>query len=256
VLRAARRLGCAALTIALARTAFGGIFSVDPVRVSLAAGHAIDTVTIRNGSADTMVLQLEVSNWSQRDGQPLLSPTTDLLATPPIFRIPAGATQLVRLGLRRAPDPQRELAYRLLLREVPSANSTATGIRILLSISLPVFVSPLAKPAAQVKWRAQLAPDGLMHIEAANIGNAHVRLAHFELTQAKTGHEVASQTVPGYLLGADNRSWQLRPESRLSPGTLLHVSALTDSGELHAEVPLEMADPESGGGAAQAPPSG
>jgi fimbrial chaperone protein len=255
VVRAATRrsVACLALTIALARTGLAGTFSVDPVRVSLSAGHSIDAVTIRNSSPETIVLQLDVSSWSQREGQPLLAPTTDVLATPPIFRIAAGATQLVRIGLRRAPDPQRELAYRLLLREVPSVNSSPSGIHIVLSISLPVFVTPLAKPSPQVKWRAQLGPDGLMHIEAVNLGNAHVRLAHFELTQA--GYEVASQTVPGYLLADDNRSWLLQPGSRVSPGASLHIHAITDSGELHAEVPLQTAAPESAG-TVQAPPSG
>jgi fimbrial chaperone protein len=124
--------------------------------LALAAGHPIDSVTIRNGGAEPVVVQLEVSSWSQREGEALLAPTTDLLATPPIFRIPAGGTQLVRVGLRRAPDPQRELSYRLFLREVPSATPSASSIRITLSISLPVFVTPLAK----------LAPLAGVHLDA------------------------------------------------------------------------------------------
>jgi fimbrial chaperone protein len=236
-----RAVVCLAAALALTRTVIAGTFSVDPVRVSLAAGHPIDSVKIRNGSSEPVVVQLEVSSWSQHEGEARLAPTTDLLATPPIFRIPGGGTQLVRVGLRRAPDPQQELSYRLFLREVPSATASASSIRITLSISLPVFVAPLAKIAPIVKWRALTAPNGLVRIEATNIGNAHVHVAQLELSQAETGRKLAVQAVSGYVLAADNRSWTLTPDPLPSPGGLLHVLARTEAGELQADVPLEGA---------------
>lgn len=248
-----RCVACLVLTTALARTVFAGTFSVDPVRVSLAAGHVTDTVTIRNGSQEPVVVQLELASWSQHEGEPLLSPTTELLATPPIFKIPAGGSQLVRVGLRRAPDQRRELSYRLFLREVPADDPESTGVRIRLAISLPVFVTPLARPSPQVKWRVQAAPDGQLHVEATNQGYAHLHLAGLELSQAQKGYKLASQPVSGYLLGEDERAWLLKPDSLPSPGTLLHIRAITDSGELHAEVPLEAAAPESTGSAGDAP---
>lgn len=225
--------------LALARTAIAGTFSVDPVRVSLAAGHPIDSVTIRNSSAEPVVVQLEVSSWAQHEGEALLAPTTDLLATPPIFTIPAGSSQLVRVGLRRPPDTQRELSYRLFLREVPSATPTASSIRITLSISLPVFVTPLAKLAPKVNWRAQTAPNGLVRIEANNVGNAHVHLAQLDVSQVETGRKLAAQAISGYVLAADDRSWTLAPQSLPPPGGLLRILARTDAGELQADVPLE-----------------
>lgn len=225
--------------LALARTAIAGTFSVDPVRVSLAAGHPIDSVTIRNSSAEPVVVQLEVSSWAQHEGEALLAPTTDLLATPPIFTIPAGSSQLVRVGLRRPPDTQRELSYRLFLREVPSATPTASSIRITLSISLPVFVTPLAKLAPKVNWRAQTAPNGLVRIEANNVGNAHVHLAQLDVSQVETGRKLAAQAISGYVLAADDRSWTLTPQSLPPPGGLLRILARTDAGELQADVPLE-----------------
>jgi fimbrial chaperone protein len=234
-----RAVVCLAAALALSRAVIAGTFSVDPVRVSLAAGHPIDSVTIRNGSSEPIVVQLEVSSWSQHEGEALLAPTTDLLATPPIFRVPGGSTQLVRVGLRRAPDPQQELSYRLFLREVPSAAPSVSSIRITLSISLPVFVAPLVKMAPKVKWRAQTAPNGLVRIEATNVGNAHVHVAQLELSQVETGRKLAVQAISGYVLAADNRSWTLTADPLPTPSELLRVLARTDAGELKADVPLE-----------------
>src|SRR3546814_9833017 len=59
--------------------------------------------------------------WSQSGGKDVFAAVDDILATPPIFTIPAGGSQVIRVGSRRAPDPQHERAYRLFLREVPPA---------------------------------------------------------------------------------------------------------------------------------------
>lgn len=65
------------------------------------------------------MVQLEAMAWNKAQGQDIYTPTTDLIAAPPIFTVPPGGTQIVRIGLRRAPDPQRELAYRVYFQEIP-----------------------------------------------------------------------------------------------------------------------------------------
>ncbi|MDA8656068.1 fimbria/pilus periplasmic chaperone [Luminiphilus sp.] len=76
-------------------------------------------LTVRNDGTEPASLQMEMLNWSQAQGQDVLTPTRELLANPPIFTVPAGGSQLVRVGLRRAPDGQRELTYRIVLQELP-----------------------------------------------------------------------------------------------------------------------------------------
>ncbi len=47
--------------------------------------------------------------------------SSDLLATPPIFTLQPGGSQIVRVGLRGARNVPGEVTYRLSLREVPSS---------------------------------------------------------------------------------------------------------------------------------------
>ena len=94
-------------------------FGVSPVRVTLSESQSMGALTVRNDGTEPASLQMEMLNWSQAQGQDVLTPTRELLANPPIFTVPAGGSQLVRVGLRRAPDGQRELTYRIVLQELP-----------------------------------------------------------------------------------------------------------------------------------------
>ncbi len=105
-----------ALTCGIAQA---GSYGINPVKLTLSAQNSTQIITVRNDGAQAAVMQVELAAWSQADGQDVYTPTRELLATPPIFTVPAGVSQIIRVGLRRAPDEQRELVYRLFLQEVP-----------------------------------------------------------------------------------------------------------------------------------------
>ena len=102
-----------------ASVASAASLGVSPVRVTLSESQSMGSLTVRNDGTEPASLQMEMLNWSQAEGQDVLMPTRELLANPPIFTVPAGGSQLVRVGLRRAPDGQRELTYRIVLQELP-----------------------------------------------------------------------------------------------------------------------------------------
>jgi len=76
---------------------------------------------VRNENDAEVVVQVETLLWSQADGQDVLDPTRDLIASPAVFTLPARGSQLIRVALRREPDARRELSYRLVVQEVPPA---------------------------------------------------------------------------------------------------------------------------------------
>ena len=92
---------------------------VSPVRATLSASQKTETITVRNTGSELMSVQLEVMSWSQQDGEDVFTATREVLANPPIFTVPPGGSQLIRAGLRRAPDARRELTYRIFLQELP-----------------------------------------------------------------------------------------------------------------------------------------
>lgn len=228
-----------ALLTAYVSVANAGSFTVNPVRLTLSATQSVAAVTVKNVGEEATVVQLETSSWTQHDGQDVLESTTDILATPPILTIPPGASRIVRVGLRRAADPQRELTYRMSLREVPPPHPISQGLRVALLISMPVFVVPPHIPEPQIEWRAIRLHDGNIQLQARNIGQSHIQLGQLQILQAGDGAEVATRNMADYLLPENGREWTLMTKSAPPAGTLLSVMSIADIGPLKASVKLE-----------------
>jgi fimbrial chaperone protein len=230
--------GLALLTACLQR-ANAGSFTVNPVRLTLSATQAVAAVTVKNVATEAAVVQLETSSWTQHDGQDVLTSTNEILATPPIITVPPGGSRIIRVGLRRPPDPQHELTYRLFLREVPPPEPIAQGLRVALLISMPVFVIPPHIQGPQVDWRAIRTPDGNIRLQARNTGQSHIQLGQLEIATASGGSAVATRNMADYLLPDNAREWTVTTKSAPTPGTLLSISSQADVGPLHAKVTLE-----------------
>ncbi|HEV2271320.1 MAG TPA: fimbria/pilus periplasmic chaperone [Steroidobacteraceae bacterium] len=238
-------LGQAALGLAIFFSATplsrAGSFSVNPVRVTLSPGHAVAALTVRNDGSDASVIQLETSRWTQQDGKDVLTASPELLATPPIFTLPPGGSQIVRVGLRRAPDAQHELTYRLILREVPPPQPIAQGLRVALAISMPVFVVSAHQSFSNLQWQAVRLADGQIQLQATNIGNAHVQVGSIELSSAGSSAPAVSESVATYVLPGNTRSWTFKNTIAVSVGATLALHASTDGGDLQARVTLGAA---------------
>ena len=118
--------------------------TISPVVVHLASnGRAI--VTVRNERSREVLYQITVLQWLQVDGQDRYEATADFMASPPLFILAAGASQIVRVGFRRPVRWPVEQAYRLLLAEVPRPGDIAGGrgqVEFAMQYDLPVFVAP------------------------------------------------------------------------------------------------------------------
>lgn len=231
------------LLASAAPRAFGGAYSVDPVRVSLSARAPLASMTVRNAGAESLVLQVETSRWSQSSGRVTLEPTREVLATPPLLTIPPGATQLIRLGLRRAADAQRELTYRVILHEILAPAPDTKGMRVALDVSIPLFVQPPVPCAPSLQWHLSRSANGGLRLDVANSGTAHIRLETLEVVAAGTARPLAIQDLSAYLLANDTRSWTLEsaiPESDTStaPGPVI-IRAKTDAGNFESRIQLE-----------------
>lgn len=227
------------LSVMLQATASAGAFQIAPVRLTLTPQQHTSILTIRNDSKEASVMQLELVSWSQDKGEDRYTPTREILATPPIFTIPAGGKQIVRVGLRRKPDLQHELAYRIFITEVPAASTTAGEVKIALRFGIPVFVAPNAKAAnASLQWRAALIKPQQLRVEAINRGNMHVQIAAFTL-KAADGKLVAKHEGMSYLLAKQSRQWQLAAPHLPAQASTLQLLARTDANDIKAEVLVE-----------------
>ena len=226
--------------VVCAGIASAGTIGVSPVRVTLSDSQRIGSLSVRNDGAEPVTMQMEVLSWSQREGNAVFAATRELLANPPIFTIPAGGSQLVRVGLRRAPDVQRELTYRVILQELPPPpNPDLTGARMTLRISLPVFVSPEIEAKPVLLWQAARTSQGALKISLSNNGNGHIQIKNFKLSLLDSAQPWVTLQSSDYVLAGQSRDWILpaNPENPAPPpGVTLQLFAQTDAGNIEAEV--------------------
>ena len=215
-------------------------FGVSPVRVTLSDSQQMGALTVRNDGTEPVSMQLEVLNWSQEAGKDVLTPSRELLANPPIFTVPAGGSQLVRVGLRRSPDGQRELTYRVILQELPPPpKPDFMGSRMLMRISLPVFVLPEVDAKPVLLWQAARTTQGALKISLTNNGNAHIQIANFKLSLPGSAQPWVTKQSSEYVLPGQSRDWTLPANSENPappPGVTLQLFAQTDAGDIEAEV--------------------
>ena len=135
------------------------IFGFTPTLLEIDASHNLVTETTMVNSTTTPArFEVMTALWHIVDGKEVLDETRDLIVNPSTFTIKPGASQLIRIGVRKKPG-NSELTYRILVKQVPvegvelpklgagalGKDSTA-GMNIALTFSLPVYVTP---PSAQ-----------------------------------------------------------------------------------------------------------
>jgi len=221
----------------VAGEALAGAFSVSPVRVTLTAAEPIAALTVHNSGDKPAVVQLQATSWTQQDGTDRYEPTRELIATPPIFTVPPHGSQVVRVGLRRAPDPRRELTYRLYLQEVPSPPPPDfVGTRVALRLGVPVFVTTVVPSTQVLSWLIQRTADGGLAIVCTNLGSFHARIATFSLSPRGGAATLVTQQVAADVLSGQRREWLLRGGAIPLAGTALRLFAMTERGQVHADL--------------------
>lgn len=225
-----------ALGLVVPLWAQAGSFEVNPVGLMLSGTHSTGVVTVTNASDSVTVVQLQLLAWSQENGEDAYAPSRNLLATPPIFTLPVGGRQTVRLGLLTKPDARLETSYRLFLQEVPPPNEPGVqGLHVLLRIGIPVFVEPAVAVAPALHWSARRLSATELSVEAVNDGTAHVQINNMKLSVNAQAKPLA-EGRGGYVLPGQHASWTFKLPAPLAAGESLQLTATTDGSTLHAQL--------------------
>ena len=225
------------LGAATAAPANASTFNISPIRAQLSAGHPTEALTIVNAEDNPVVVQVRVVSWSQKSGEEELNETHDLLATPPVLQMPANGQQVIRVALRRAPDPTQELTYRVILQEVPqAAPKDFIGLRVALRLSIPVFVAPAqGKASPQVAWESHWLPNGQLELAAVNNGSGHLQITDFE-AQCPGSLMPLRGVTSKYVLPGSRMSWTLTPPADATRQGAIPIRGHSDQGDFSAEV--------------------
>jgi len=223
---------------------------VQPVRLAFAKGQDRHAITITNRGPDALSMQVDPVSWAQADGQDHYAPTRDLLINPPLFTIAPGKSQVLRVGLRKGPAPAAtETAYRLLLREVPPAetkpaDAAGTGpgsVRVLLQLRVPVYVAPSQVARAEL-WRARRSADGGLELTVANTGNVHMVVTDLQLRAPDaqgSAAPIAQLKANAAVFPGQSRSWQLRRDSGAIDLAQFSLDVTTDQGPHRVALDLD-----------------
>lgn len=240
-LKSAVRLLAACAAMIGSQFASAGSFDVNPIRVDLTAQSRNAAVSVRNTGDDPVVVQVTVQAWSQSAGKDVLTDTKDVIVSPPIATIPAGQQQIVRIGMRRAPDAQRELSYRMFLQEVPPPPRPGfQGLVVALRIGLPIFVQPRqgAGKAALV-WNLDTGSPDTLKLKVDNQGTAHVQISTIELFRRSEKDAIAEFSGLAYVLPGQARDWDLKlRDPAIKRGERLRMKVSTDAGSIDTEIDL------------------
>lgn len=169
---------------AVVPSALAGSFSVNPVRVELSAQRSSAVVQVENTGSSEVTVEARTFAWAQPEGKDQLSPTREVIVTPQVFRLKAGATQLLRIGALRTPDQSNELPYRLVLEEIPPPPAPdVKGLQVALRISIPVFLRPPVEAKDKIDVAISSENDRQLRLIFANSGNASAALSNLSVSE-------------------------------------------------------------------------
>jgi fimbrial chaperone protein len=220
-------------------TATARSLTVLPVNIEMAPKQMSSTLTVINNRDVVTSVQIRTLAWKQVDGKEVLTPSNDVMVSPPIAAIAPGATQIARLVLRK-PAQGQEGTCRVLLDQIPPVTEPAT-VRMALRLSSPISAAPATRAMPHVKFRVE--NDGSQaYLVAVNDGNRHDTVRETALkTTGGTGLNTAANSSPHILAGATRR-WPIGVAgSSPAAGDSVHLTGTTATGAVDQRVPVVAA---------------
>ena len=209
-----RLLGIGALALvavtAPLRGARAADFAVSPMILEIERGARSGEIRVRNLDQQPIRFQVRGTDWSQDEsGKNIYTDSKSLIWFPRALELAPGESRIIRVGVRAMPASQ-EQAYTISLQETPVAaaqmkNARGAQVRLLLSVSVPVFVPP-AKPVPGGTIESIELRGGSLNAVVANRGNRHFRYREAMIVgMGADGTEQFTEKVRGRTLLAGSR---------------------------------------------------
>ncbi len=198
------------------------IWPLDPV---IEDDQRATAMWLENRGTQAVSLQIRVLGWHQTHHEEHYESQDAVVPSPPSAVIQPGQRQLVRLMKITSAPEGRELAYRILVDELPSVASadhqnpqggSAMGVKLQIRYSVPLFVSGKGhwiKPRPDRKRDPATAAQPVLSWRSVREGN------HDYLLIRNSGHTRARLTAVQWVRGSETQP--------INPGLLGYVLANT-----------------------------
>jgi fimbrial chaperone protein len=210
-----------------------GAFNVKPIRVYLSKDAGSTVLTIENQDQKVLRLQVRAYAWTNdRHGQPVLTPSDDLIVFPTLVDINPMEHRSIRIGFSGNADA-KELTYRIALDEMPSlesqlSKSHAPGLQVRTRITVPVFFTPLiTTPKAQLEQL--ILNHGVVRGNFSNEGNVHATVTGLNVVgHDASGTKLFDKQINGWYVLA-GQDWEFQTAIGRNCAKLKTVSVTVQS---------------------------
>ena len=203
---------------------------VAPTSLTLLANQNADGLWLSNTGDGPVHAQVRVFRWTQDAKGDQLTPSREVLASPPMIELGVSERQLIRVIRTGAPPSGGEDAYRVVIDELPVANGPKKGVQFVLRYSVPIFLGPAGGASApQLTWKVRREGQQAM-LEVSNNGGTHAQLAELYYSDSHGKRTEVHPGLLGYVLPGAQMRWALKtPPATFGNGgtidTLINGSA-------------------------------
>jgi fimbrial chaperone protein len=211
---------------------------ISPMSLQLSAKDKISSLKVTNVSDESVVLQIELKDWQQENGEDINTLTRDIIISPPIAKIGPQERQIFRLTVRKKHSSDEETAYRVFLNEVPQPTPMRkSSIQTLLSISLPLFIKPNQQISLNPIWSVSWGEKNTLKVSLENKGNEHLKVTKIRLKEGNKSKFLVEKETLDYILPLKKKGWNLALPTSFKGKEVL-VSIETNQGELSEKLQL------------------
>ena len=179
---------------------------VRPVLVELPAPASAATLTLNNRGKGVVTAQVRVFRWTQVNGKDKLTPTRDVVASPPLLRMASGRDNVVRIVRITKRPVKGEESYRLIVDQIPEKKKKGVGVVFAVRYSIPVFFYQPGASKPKLSWKAAKKGRNIV-LTAHNSGARHERIAKLKITSTSGKTQLLSRGLAGYVLGGSTKVW-------------------------------------------------
>lgn len=235
-LTAAAKALAAAVFIALLTGPAAGAqaLSVLPVNILFSPGQKATSLTVTNQGTSETAIQIRAYAWSQKDGDDQLTDSDAVALSPPLARMAPGATQVIRLFLRRQPQG-REATYRILIDQIPPPAEPGV-VHLVLRLSIPIFAMPATRAIPHAQFHIET-DAGKLFLVGVNDGLSHEVIRDIVLSTSDGRKLKEESGVSPYILAGVIRRWPIAAQGPLPlPSETLQLTAHSDAGAVEQQV--------------------
>jgi len=229
----ATALFASVVAVAASTPAAAGSLQVEPVLVDITAPGAASTVTLRNEGTDPINAQIRVFKWAIVNGKEQLTPTNDVVASPPSVTLTPKGQYVARIVRVSKQPVVGEESYRLMVDQLPDLSQQRNGaVNLMVRYSIPVFFGAPNKKNPTVAWSFTTKGDKVT-LTAHNSGDRRLRISALSLRDGSGKSHSFGSGLAGYALGQSAISWTI-PSRGFSANGSVSVTGQSDGGPIQA----------------------